>query len=62
LFETLTGKLPYEADTPMGRAVKHITEPVPRLLMANPILPLALAPTERSTQPGSSPSGLRKSE
>ena len=31
-FETLTGKLPYEADTPMGVIVKHITEPVPRIL------------------------------
>jgi serine/threonine protein kinase len=31
LFEKLTGKLPYEADTPMGR-IKHITEPVPHIL------------------------------
>ncbi len=41
LFETLTGKLPYESDTPMGQAVKHITEPVPRILTANPNLPPA---------------------
>ncbi|MEK6574306.1 MAG: serine/threonine-protein kinase, partial [Chloroflexota bacterium] len=39
LFEILTGKLPYEADTPMGLAVKHITEPVPRILDAKPDLP-----------------------
>ncbi len=31
LFETLTGKLPYEATTPMGMAFKHVNEPVPRL-------------------------------
>jgi serine/threonine protein kinase len=39
LFETLTGKLPYESDTPMGQVVKHITDPVPRILTANPNLP-----------------------
>jgi serine/threonine-protein kinase len=41
LFETLTGKLPYEADTPMGIAIKHIVEPVPRILETNPRLPTA---------------------
>jgi serine/threonine-protein kinase len=41
LFETLTGKLPYEADTPMGIAIKHIVEPVPRILDTNPQLPTA---------------------
>ncbi|MGQ0604134.1 MAG: serine/threonine-protein kinase [Anaerolineales bacterium] len=41
LFETLTGKLPYEADTPMGIAIKHIVEPVPRILDTNPKLPAA---------------------
>ena len=30
----LTGKLPYAANTPMGMAVKHITEPIPRILEA----------------------------
>ena len=39
LFEMLTGKQPYHADTPMGVAVKHITEPVPRILNVNPNLP-----------------------
>jgi serine/threonine protein kinase len=29
LFEMLTGQQPYHADTPMGVAVMHITEPVP---------------------------------
>jgi serine/threonine-protein kinase len=42
LFEMLTGRLPYDADTPMGLAVKHITEPVPRILTLNPELPPAI--------------------
>ena len=39
LYEMLTGKQPYEADTPMGVAIKHITDPVPQILDANPNLP-----------------------
>src|SRR3990172_1687695 len=39
LFEMLTGKLPYDADSPMGIAVKHIPEPVPRILDVKPDLP-----------------------
>jgi serine/threonine protein kinase len=39
LFEMLTGKQPYEADTPMGVALKHITDPVPHIRDANPQLP-----------------------
>jgi serine/threonine protein kinase len=39
LFEMLTGRQPYEADTPMAVAIKHITEPVPHILDANPGLP-----------------------
>jgi serine/threonine-protein kinase PpkA len=31
LFEILTGQKPYEADNPMGVALKHIQEPVPQL-------------------------------
>src|SRR3990172_4176373 len=41
LFEMLTRKQPYEADTPMGIAIKHVTEPVPRILDARPDLPPA---------------------
>jgi hypothetical protein len=37
----LSGKQPYHAATPMGVAVKHITEPVPEILKANPSLPAA---------------------
>jgi serine/threonine-protein kinase len=42
LFEMLSGKPPYEADTPMGVVLKHITEPVPHILDANPNLPVAI--------------------
>ena len=39
LYEMLTGKQPYEADTPMAVAIKHVTDPVPHILDANPNLP-----------------------
>jgi serine/threonine-protein kinase len=39
VFEMLTGRQPYEADTPMAVVVKHITEPVPHILDINPNLP-----------------------
>lgn len=39
LYEMLTGKQPYQADTPMGLAIKHITEPVPHILNVKPDLP-----------------------
>ena len=32
IFQMLIGRQPYEADTPMGVIVKHITEPVPEIL------------------------------
>ena len=31
VFEMLTGEQPYKADTPMGLAVAHINEPIPKL-------------------------------
>jgi serine/threonine-protein kinase len=39
LFEMLTGKQPYEATTPMGLALKHITEPVPHIRTIKSDLP-----------------------
>jgi serine/threonine-protein kinase len=39
LFEMLTGAWPYEADTPMGLAMMHVLEPVPRVLDRRPNLP-----------------------
>jgi serine/threonine protein kinase len=41
LFEMLTGKQPYQATTPMGIVMKHITEPVPRIREVNADLPPA---------------------
>lgn len=40
LFEMLSGKLPFDSNTPMGIAVKHITEPVPHILDIRPDLPV----------------------
>ena len=37
-FEMLTARRPYEADTPYGIAVKHVTAPVPSARDANPTL------------------------
>ncbi len=37
-FEMLTARRPYEADTPYGIAVKHVTAPVPSACEANPTL------------------------
>ncbi|HUE97610.1 MAG TPA: protein kinase [Anaerolineales bacterium] len=39
LYEMLTGRQPYEADTPMAVAIKHITDPVPNIRQTNPKLP-----------------------
>src|SRR5512142_2234020 len=39
IFQMLSGHQPYNATTPMGVAVKHITDPVPEILKANPGLP-----------------------
>lgn len=39
LFEMLTGQEPYDADTPMGIAIKHILDPIPDIRALNPDLP-----------------------
>lgn len=39
IFEMLTGTLPYQADTPVGIIVAHMTEPVPRIVTRNNKLP-----------------------
>jgi len=40
IFQMLSGKQPYNADTPMGVVVKHLTAPVPEILKVSPDLPL----------------------
>ena len=39
MFEMLTGRVPYKATNPSGQMVRHITDPVPNILAANPDLP-----------------------
>jgi serine/threonine protein kinase len=40
LYEMLCGKITYEADTPMGQALKQIMEPTPNILEIRPDLPI----------------------
>ncbi len=40
VYQMLSGRQPYSADTPMGVVVKHITEPVPEILKVTPDLPI----------------------
>ncbi len=39
VYQMLTGQQPYNADTPMGVAIKHVTDPVPDIRLAAPDLP-----------------------
>jgi eukaryotic-like serine/threonine-protein kinase len=42
VFQMLTGQLPYNADTPIGMAVRHISDPVPRPHDFQPELPASV--------------------
>src|SRR5579859_1503844 len=42
VFEMLTGRQPYRAETPMAIILKHINDPVPEITLYNPNLPPAL--------------------
>lgn len=42
LFELLTGRLPFLAETPTALALKHMTEPPPRASDFNPLVPAQL--------------------
>lgn len=39
LFESLTGRKPYHAETPVKQMMAHVLDPVPSILQANPNLP-----------------------
>ena len=39
LFQLLTGKLPYDAETPLAVILKHLNEPIPSARALNPSLP-----------------------
>lgn len=41
-FEMLSGHVPYDADTPLALAVKHLKDPVPSLKKVNPTIPNAV--------------------
>jgi serine/threonine-protein kinase len=61
VYEMLTGKMPFAAETPMGVILKHINEPIPEATSVNPELPtrvdqvlataLAKQATDRYTTP-----------
>jgi serine/threonine-protein kinase len=42
LFEMLTGRIPYQAESPTGIIMRHLTDPIPRLVDARPDLPAQL--------------------
>lgn len=42
IYEMLTGRVPFEADTPMGQVLKHITEIPPSILEINKNVPPAV--------------------
>jgi tRNA A-37 threonylcarbamoyl transferase component Bud32 len=42
LYQVCTGRLPYEADTPMGVVIKQASQPLPPPRLANPNLPVAV--------------------
>ncbi len=39
LYEMLTGRVPFDAETPMAVVIKHITEPLPMPRLVNPAIP-----------------------
>jgi serine/threonine protein kinase len=39
LYHLVTGNLPFKADTPIGIAIKHVNDPLPRPRLVNPDLP-----------------------
>ena len=41
VYEMLSTKPPFEANTPLGLVFKHVSEPVPHILDVNPRLPVA---------------------
>ncbi|MCI0399447.1 MAG: protein kinase, partial [Chloroflexi bacterium] len=43
LYELLTGRVPFDADSPYAVMAKHVSDPVPSLLQFNPELPEAIA-------------------
>ncbi len=42
LYEMLTGRLPFEGDSPIAIALKHLHDPTPRLRLVQPDVPMRL--------------------
>lgn len=42
LYQMLAGRLPYEAPTPMGIMMAHVTQPIPNVCEVRPDLPVAV--------------------
>jgi predicted Ser/Thr protein kinase len=42
LFQMLSGRLPFEAKTPVALIMQHMTQPIPPILEVNPELPLSM--------------------
>jgi Tol biopolymer transport system component len=69
LYEMLTGRVPFDAETPMAVVIKHITEPLPMPRAVNPAIPehvelailkaLAKAPQDRYQTCGEMAASLR---
>jgi serine/threonine protein kinase len=70
LYEILTGRVPYDAETPMAVVIKHITEPLPLPRTVNPEIPepvqrvilkaLSKDPQYRYSTPGELAQALRR--
>jgi Tol biopolymer transport system component/tRNA A-37 threonylcarbamoyl transferase component Bud32 len=70
LYEMLTGRVPYEAETPMAVVLKHITAPLPLPRKINPDIPeavervilkaLAKAPADRYQSAGELAGAVKK--
>lgn len=70
LFQMVTGKLPFDADTPLGVAMKHVSEQVPLPARFNPDVPqmlqtiilqaLAKEPNDRFQSAGEMAAALRQ--
>ena len=49
VYQMLTGEQPYKSDTPMGVAIKHVTDPVPNILLVDKDLPEELGEVMTTT-------------
>lgn len=70
LYEIVTGSVPFEAETPIGVVMKHVTEPLPPPRQVNAAIPTAVEevifkalqknPDDRYQTPGALAQGIRQ--